>query len=100
MFQTFKETFQGGHNLSGCQEQLKKQRQSLLTRAWIFHTIKTCLMIVYATLGKAYWEEKYLPDPTHLPYNTSIIIKLGNFPITLIWALLGTGILLNLICWW
>ena len=50
-----------------------------MTRAWIFHSIKTIGMVAYVTIDRSYWNvEQDLPD--HVTLRTDIVEKLGNIP--------------------
>ena len=57
MLKEIKEVFvasRGGFN----QEKIKQQNKSLMTRAWLLHSLKTIILAIMATSGRPYWEQE------------------------------------------
>ena len=38
------------------QEQIELQKESLMKRVWLTHSLKTAILILIATFGTPYWE--------------------------------------------
>ena len=58
MLKEIKEIFVAtSHNIDFEQAD-EKQTESLMLRGWLLHSLKTCLVAIMATSGRAYWEQE------------------------------------------
>ena len=55
MIRNFVDTFA---NKPAYKKQIALQKESLMTRAWILHSLKDAFMVLSTVFGTAYWERE------------------------------------------
>ena len=85
-------------NQPAYKKQIALQKESLMTRAWILHTLKNVFMVLSTVFGTAYWEREADPecsliDQERRESHVSILKKINI-------SFLIMSILMDFFCWY
>ena len=58
MLKEIKEIFVATKQSIDLEQADEKQTESLMLRVWLLHSLKTSLVAIMATSGRAYWEQE------------------------------------------
>ena len=73
-----------------------------MRRAWLFHSLKTVIVVLVTTFGTPYWDVKtnLATEPECHPINQNLLVNLGDTTKGIIVTLLITSVLLDFTCCW